>query len=129
MSETQVYATLLTDVDDRPRIADRAGDPLQTLIEETTFPEDVVLVAQTGWGSGSVRPHIKRIEETAEGLHAYGCYRRPCGGTTDVTVRSIAARVPRPDTLATATVSLTIDPDHQVTFDTSEGVVTVTEGL
>lgn len=126
--DLQFYAALLTDVDDLDRIDENTDSDVGELIEETDFDTEVMLVAQTGWGSGSETPHLKRIEGTDDGIHAFGCYRRPCGGTTDVTMRTVVARFERPDSLHQAVVSLTVDPKMQVNFEVGEMVVTV-DGL
>lgn len=127
--EHQFYAALLTETDDLDRLnADAGGDPV-ALIEKTDFDTEAVLVAQTGWGSGSVTPHLKRIEDTGDGIHAFGCYRRPCAGTDDYTMRTVVARFERPDSLEEGIVSLTVDAEHRVNFEAGEGVVTVTDVL
>lgn len=122
----QYYAALLTAEDDLDRV-ERGGD-VGELITGTEFESEAVLVAQTGWGSGSATPHFERIERTNDGVRAFGCYRRPCGGTTEVTIRTVVARIERPETLNEAIVSLTFDPKYLVNFATGEGVVTV-DGL
>jgi hypothetical protein len=124
----QFYATFLTDESDLERVdRDNGGQPAE-LAAGTDFATAAVLVVQTGWGSGTVTPHLKRIEETEDGIHAYGCYYQPCGGTSDFTTRTVVARFERPETLSAGEVSLTIDVDTRVTFDTGEGVVTIEDG-
>ena len=125
----QFYAALLTGEEDLDRVRDDVSGAPADVIEGTAFDDEVVVAAQTGWGSGTVTPHLKRVEETTEGLHAFGCYRRPCGGTADVSVRTVVARVERPARLEAATVSLTYDAAHRVTVAVGEGVVTVAEDL
>lgn len=98
------------------------------LIKETNFDAEAMLVVQTGWSSGSVTPHLKQIEETDDGVHAFGCYRRPCIATTDYTLRTVVARFERPAILNKGVVSLTYDSEHVVNFEVGEGVVTV-DGL
>lgn len=116
---SQFYVALLTGEDDFDRIDDGIG-PANKLIRATDFETEAAIVVQTGWGSGTITPHLKRIEEAEDGVHAVGCYRRPCGGTDDITVRTVAARFDRPDTLETARVSLTADPETRVTFEDGE---------
>ncbi|MDL5363103.1 hypothetical protein [Halalkalicoccus sp. NIPERK01] len=124
----QFYAALLTDEDDLDRVDENTGGDVDELIGGTDFESEALLVVQTGWGSGSETPHFKRIEETDDGVHAFGCYRRPCGGTGDVTMRTVVARFERPEILNEAIVSLTFDPKYLVNFEAGEGVVTV-DGL
>lgn len=128
-SEHQFYATLLAESADLDRLDEDAGGEPIALLEETDFDTETVLVVQTGWGSGSITPHLKRLETTDDGIHAFGCYRRPCAGTDDYTMRTAVARFERPDGLENAVVSLTVDADHLVTFEAGEGVVTITELL
>jgi hypothetical protein len=74
-----------------------------------------------------VTPHLKRIEATDDGVHAFGCYRRPCVVTSDYTVRTTVARFERPETLDSTAVSLTVGPDSQLSAETTETVVTATD--
>lgn len=76
--DDQYYATFVTEAGDLGRLHDEASGAVVELIEGTDFDTHAVLVAQNGWGSGSKTPHLKRIEETSDGIHAFGCYRQPC---------------------------------------------------
>ncbi|WP_424000472.1 hypothetical protein ACOZ4I_13750 [Haloarcula salina] len=123
-SGDQLYATLLTDDDDLDRLnPDR--DEIRAFVSETDFERRAVLAVQTGWGSGSILPHLKRVEATDTGIHAFGCYTRPCVYTADYTARTTVARFERPDALETGLVSLTVDPTTRYTVATGEGVVTI----
>jgi hypothetical protein len=125
----QFYVTLLTGEDHLDRVRrDEGGDAVE-LVESTSFDAEAVLVAQTGWGSGSVTPHLKRVEATDDGVHAFGCYRRPCVWTDDYSLRTVVARFDRPDALDSAVVSLTVDAETRVTVRADEGVVTVDRSL
>jgi hypothetical protein len=124
-TNSQFYTTLLTTGDDLDRIDKGRDSPAVELIEETEFDSQAVLIVQTGWGSGFITPHLKRIEDTEDGVHAYGCYRRPCVWTDDYTTRTVVAQFERPDSLDTGIVSLTVDAETRVNFQTNEGVVTV----
>lgn len=121
----QVYATLLTGPEDLDRLDRDRSSPAVELAEETDFGTEAVLVVQTGWGSGSVAPHLQRIEPVAAGIHAHGCYRRPCVQTADFTSRTVVARFERPAALDRARVSLTLDPETRVHVRVGDGVVTV----
>ena len=123
-TDDQLYATLLTAADDIDRLQVDSGDAYD-LAAGTDFESHAVLVVQTGWGSGSIIPHLKRIEETADGIHAFGCYTQPCVYTDDFTARSTVARFERPDTLDSGVVSLTVDPSTRYNVATGEGVVTI----
>lgn len=114
--DDQYYATFLADAGAVDRLHDEASGEVLELIEGTDFDTHAVLVAQHGWGSGSKTPHLERIEDASEGLHAHGCIRQPCIWTDDVTVRSVVARVERPASLDGSRVSLTVDAETRVTF-------------
>ena len=118
----EMYVTLLTGPD-RLR-SDATGDPAQ-LVRETDFDSHAVVVVQTGWGSGSVYPSLKRIETTVTGVHAFGCHTAPCAQTMDLAMRTAAVRFERPDTLDSAVVSLTVERDERWNVAASEGVVTI----
>jgi hypothetical protein len=115
--EDQYYATFIVEAGALDRLHDDASGAAVDLIEGVDFDTHVVLVAQTGWGSGSKTPHLKRIEETNEGIHAFGCYRQPCTVTTDHTVRTVVARLERPANLESSVVSLTVDPQTRITLE------------
>ncbi|NHX40411.1 hypothetical protein BDK61_1100 [Haloarcula quadrata] len=120
----QLYATLLTGPDDVDRLDDER-DEIHAFVSETDFERRAVLVVQTGWGSGSILPHLKRIEATDTGIHAFGCYTRPCVYTADYTARTTVARFERPDALDSGVVSLTVDPSTRYNVATGEDVVTI----
>jgi hypothetical protein len=119
------YLTAVLDEDDRDHLRGDDDSDYVQLFEETDFGSEAVLVVQTGWGSGSQLPHLKRIEETDRGIHAVGCHRDPCVQTDDVTARTVLARFERPETFESAVVSLTVDPETRVNVAAGEGVVTV----
>jgi len=121
---SEYYATLLTEPADRNRLRDDDSDAA-ALVEGTHFGSEAVLIVQTGWGSGSVTPHVKRVEETDDGVRAFGCERQPCVYTSDLTSRTVAVRFERPDTLDAATASLTVGTEKRVNFAAGEGVVTL----
>lgn len=119
----EMFATLLTESADR--IADDAtGEPVE-LIRGTEFDTHAVLVVETGWGSGSVYPNLKRVEATDDGVHAFGCHNDPCVRTEDYTSRTAAVRFERPEALDTAVVSLTVAPDERWNVAAGEGVVAI----
>jgi len=123
-SGDQLYAALLTASKDVDRIGDE-WDEIRAFVSETDFESHAVLVVQTGWGSGSILPHLKRVEATDSGIHAFGCHTSPCVYTADYTARATVARFERPDTLESGLVSLTVDPATRYTVASGEGVVTI----
>ncbi|MFC6767361.1 hypothetical protein [Natrinema soli] len=125
---SQFYATFLTEAGDLERVDRNASGPTAELIESTAFESAAILVVQTGWGSGTITPYLERLEPTDDGIHAFGCYRRPCAGTDDYTVRTVVARFERPDTLETGSVSLTVDTETRMRFEVGDGVVSLPDG-
>jgi len=124
-TNSELFATLLTKAADRDRLSDDVvGDPGE-LIAETAFDTHAVLVVETGWGSGSVYPHIKRVEATDTGVRAFGCHSDPCVQTADYSSRTAAVHFEQPDTLETGVVSLTVAPDERWNAATGEGVVAI----
>lgn len=123
--DPQFYATLLTDTADLDRIFRDRNTPAIELIEETAFATEAVLVAQIGWLSPDVTPHLERIESTGHGVHAFGCYRRPCEQRDQLGEQTVVARFQRPETLDMATVTLVRDTENRITFRSTQSVVTV----
>ena len=64
-SNSQFYAALLTADADLDRIDRSLSTPATGLIEGTDFDSEGALVGQTGWGSGSVTPRLKRSRRAA----------------------------------------------------------------
>lgn len=101
-----------------------SGDREQ--VEAVDFDERLVVVAESGFGSGSVRHRWKRVEESEEGVHLFGYYTQPYAQTDDYGSRLSVLVVERPDgDLDLARASLTVSPERRVHFDSTEGVVTV----
>jgi hypothetical protein len=121
----QLYATLLTEADDRERLGPESSGEAAALIRDADFEEQAVLVVQTGWGSGSFLPHVERVEETESGVHAFGCHRQPCVYTDDYTARTAVVRFERPAELSTGVVSLTVAPDERWNAAAGEGIVDI----
>ncbi|ELY85921.1 hypothetical protein [Natrinema altunense] len=94
-------------------------------IDEIDFEENVLLVVESGFGSGSVTHHWKRAEATDRGVHLHGCQTTPLKQTHDFVARHSVVRVERPETFELARVSLTVGAERRVHFNSSEGVVTV----
>ncbi|MFC4987507.1 hypothetical protein [Saliphagus infecundisoli] len=95
-------------------------------VQAVDFDEQVVVVAESGFGSGSVRHRWKRVEENEGGVHLHGYYTQPYIRTDDYGPRLSVLVVERPDgDFDLARASLTVSPDRRVHFDSTEGVVTV----
>lgn len=125
---SQYYAALLSEETDLERVDRESGYDAVELLTATDFSSEAALVVQTGWGSSSTPPHVKRIEATDDGIRAVGCHADPCIQTDDVTVRTVVARFEQPDALESGIVHLTTDAETRVNFATGDGVVTVADG-
>ncbi|WP_262175358.1 hypothetical protein [Haloarcula laminariae] len=124
-SGDELFAALLTDASDLERVDSEADSEPARLIRETNVATHAVLVVESGWGSGSVYPHVKRLEATDDGVHAFGCHSDPCIVTDDYTSRTTAVRFERPETVETGVVSLTVAPDERWNVAAGEGVVPI----
>lgn len=100
---------------------DGSGEPLA----ETDFEEHVLLVVESGYVSGSLSHHWKRVRTIEGGLWLQGCYRVPYVRSDDETARHSVVRVERPEDFELARVSLTINEDERVHVNSTEGVVAI----
>lgn len=116
--------------------SERARDVLLNLdeLDEQTreqltsidFAESVLVVVQTGYGSGSVSHRWSRVESTEDGLHLHGYYTDPYMQTADLTSWVSLLKIDRPSNeIALARTSLTVATDHRVNFNSTEGLVTL----
>lgn len=92
-------------------------------VDATDFEEYVLLVVESGYGSGSITHHWKRVEATDRGFRLHGCHAVPYERTDDLTSRHSVVRVERPEAFEIARVSLTVDEDRRVHFNSTEAVV------
>lgn len=105
----------------RNTTSDETEEPL-TAIDFTRY---VVLVVESGFGSGAITHHWKRVEETPRGFRLHGCHYIPEVRTMDAAPRHSVVKVARPPGFEVAHVSLTVSPDQRVHFNSTEGVVAV----
>ncbi|SEP86970.1 hypothetical protein [Natrinema salaciae] len=103
---------------------DTDGEPEEP-IDAIDFEENLLLVVESGYGSGSITHHWKRAETTDRGLRLHGCHTEPYERTDDFTSHHSVVRVERPDDFEIASVSLTVGPDRRVHFNSAEDVVSV----
>ena len=107
---------------------ERLDDEERAEVEGIDFERLVVVVVQSGFGSGSVAHRWGRIEKTDDGIHLHGYYTDPLVKTDDLTSRSSVLKVERPDGSAKlARVSLTTDESTRVHFNSTEGLVELEE--
>lgn len=116
---------VLADADARDAVLDLSGstDRARERLTGLDFEQQAVLVVESGFGSGSIDHHWKRLEGGAE-LHLHGCHTDPYVQTDDVTARGSVVVVDRPATeFDLVRVSLTVSADRRVHFNSTEGVV------
>ncbi|WP_226479203.1 hypothetical protein [Natrinema amylolyticum] len=104
---------------------DGSGEEPEEPIDAIDFAENVLLVVESGYGSGSVTHHWKRAEATDRGVRLHGCHTTPYERTDDLTARHSVVRVERPENFELARVSLTVDAERRVHFNSTEDVVAV----
>ena len=104
------------------------GDDPDGPVDQVDFERFLVLVVEDAYGSGSITQHWTRVETTDRGLHLHGCHRQPYEQTDDLAPRHSVLRIERPDDFEFTRVSLTVDVDRRVHFNSTEGVVRVDDG-
>ena len=96
-------------------------------IDETDFETQALLGVQYGITSSSNVSRIKRIEETDDGVHAFGCISDPKDPTADATAVMNVVRFERRDgTLETAKATI-VTPEGKATVDSTDGIVNIKE--
>lgn len=129
-SDQSYVATLVTEAADLEEIVrvEDVDDDDRDRLEAIDFDETVLVAVASGPDSSSVSHRWARVEAVDGGLHLHGEYDIPSERTDDLSpVRSVL-EVERPDgSLEMARVSLTVDDDRRVHFDSTEGVVTLEE--
>lgn len=124
--EGNAYAVrVLTSATEVREVFELGGDEPEASIDEVDFEEHVLVVVESGYGSGSVAHHWKRVESTDRGFRLHGCHTNPYEQTADLTSRYSVVRVERPGSLEVVRVSLTVDKERRVHFNSTEGVVAV----
>lgn len=124
------WVELLTSESDRDEVLelDAAVEDTRAWLGTVDFDQSVLVVVESGYGSGSVEHRWARVEAVSDGLHLHGYYTDPYEQTDDITTRVSVLEVERPDDLNLARVSLTVDEDRRVHFNSTEGVVSVDVG-
>ena len=114
------YESVFDDVD--------ADDETRDRLRAVDFDESVLVLVESGFGSGSVDHRWARIENDDGIAQLHGYYTDPYVRTADLTSRSSVLEVERPsDGLEFARVSLTVDEDRRVHFNSTEGTVSFEE--
>lgn len=94
------------------------------IVEDVDFDEEVILYVQSWFLTRRRRPVVVRAEERPYGVHAYG-YLVQTSSIVHPEGPPVAAvvRMERPEAVDGARVALTINEDHRVHFNSSEGIV------
>lgn len=126
--EESYSVRILADASARDTVLDLSGstDRARERLRGLEFQQHAILVIESGYGSGSLDHHWKRIEDGDDELRLFGCDTSPYVQTDDVTNRSSVIVAERPAaTFDLAQVRLTVSEDRRVRFDSTEGVVTL----
>lgn len=101
------------------------SDDIVNEIEETDFSESIFYVVKSGYGSGSIGHRWSGVTTVDDSLTAIGYYTKPFEQTDDITTRSSIVKVSNVDNPDYIRVSLTVDENNRVHFNSTEGVVSV----
>ncbi|MFP9193465.1 hypothetical protein [Natronosalvus vescus] len=126
----EFWVDVLESEDDRDTILDIEDETISTAerdqLKSIDFDESVLIVVETGYGSSSVTHRWSRVEDAGDSLHLHGYYTDPHGRDGDVSTRASVLEVERPsDELNLARVSLTVEEDRRVHFNSTEGPVSI----
>ncbi|WP_222917073.1 hypothetical protein [Natrinema sp. SYSU A 869] len=92
------------------------------------FNEYMLLLVESGFGSGSVEHRWARMEVDGGIVNLYGYYTDPYEQTDDIDTWFSVLKVEQPsDDFEFARVSLTVDKKRRIHFNSTEGVVTLKE--
>ncbi|MFC4541666.1 hypothetical protein ACFO5R_06975 [Halosolutus amylolyticus] len=125
------YAVRLVDTEDELGETidlEASDDDSRTTLDGVDFDDRVVIVVESGFGSGSVDQRWARIEAVDDGLHLHGYYTQPYEQTDDIASYHsvlVADRPDETDPIALARASLTVSEDRRVHVNSTEGLVTV----
>lgn len=127
----EVYRVrLIGDEDEYESVFDDEGadDETRDRLRAVDFDESVLVLVESGFGSGSVGHRWARVEDDDGITQLHGYYTDPYVLTADLTSRTSVLEVERPsDGLEFARVSLTVGEDRRVHFNSTEGIVTLEE--
>lgn len=105
-----------------------AGQLLET--RDVNTGESVPVLVGDCCGSSSVELRWGRVEETADGVHIHGYLHQPRITTDDLTSRYSLLEIDRPaEEVDVACVSLTVDRETRVHFDSTDDVVSLVPGV
>jgi hypothetical protein len=117
---------ILADASARDSVLDLSGstDRARERLRGLNFQQHAILVIESGYGSGAIDHHWKRLENRDDEVWLFGCHTTPYEQTDDIDTRSSVIVVERPAAaFDLAQVWLTVSEDRRVHFDSTEGVV------
>lgn len=102
----------------------RMDDPLRDELDSVDFDERVLVLVESGFGSSSVDHRWARVEADGGVVHLHGYYTDPYERTDDIDTRFSVLEVERPsEGFDFARVSLTVDDERRIRFNSTEGIV------
>ncbi|NUB92031.1 hypothetical protein HT576_13500 [Haloterrigena sp. SYSU A121-1] len=119
-------ARVVADEDDYEETfyGDRMDGPLRSRLDGVDFDESVLVIVESGFGSSSVDHRWARVEADGAVVHLHGYYTAPYERNSDIDSRFSVLEIERPsEGFDLARVSLTVDADRRVRFNSTEGVV------
>lgn len=103
---------------------DRMDESLRNRLDGVDFDESVLVVVESGFGSSSVDHRWVRVEAEGDVVHLHGYYTAPYERNSDIDTRFSVLEIERPsEGFDFARVSLTVDDERRVRFNSTEGVV------
>ena len=115
------YRVRFVDSAERAR---EAFDPRSDDLSWFDFEDRLLVVVESGYGSGSVEHRWARAEPFERGIHLHGYYTKPLWQTSDRTPHvSRLAVEPPAGGVDFVRASLTVDVETRVHFNSTEGVV------
>lgn len=124
----EYWTELLNNEAERDEVLDvgRADKTTRDRLAKVDFDESVLIVIETGYGSGSVEHRWVRTEDCNDAAHLHGYYSNPYEQTDDLTTWVSLLEVERPENnWDFARVSLTVSEERRIHFNSTEGVVTL----
>ncbi len=92
---------------------------------DVDFDNEIFIVIESGFNSSSFMHQWNRIEETPDGIHLHGYLYQPYDRRLDFESISSIIRVDKPDDLDIVYVSLTVDSEFRINFNSSEDIVRI----
>lgn len=125
-SDEAYWVAVLTSESDCEAVfeLDAVDGETRSRLDGVDFDESLLVVVESGYGSGSIDHRWARVESVSDGVRLHGYYTDPSEGTDDITTWVSVLEIERPITDAPLVrVSLTVSEDRRVHFNSTEGVI------